>query len=138
MARSSRDSNRQSPRSLTRLSKELKPNLPKNDVAFAWFLRNLLKTEVFDFPTVWNRIPIWRVPIMKRASVRARVVALVANVGSAVADDKPGARKGRPGQPGKGNRQLVEMMFKRLDSNGDGKLSLDEFKKIGEARQGAK
>jgi hypothetical protein len=65
----------------------------------------------------------------------AAAAALALTVAPARADDE----KPKPDQPGAGQlgrRGNPERMFKRLDADGDGKLSLDEFKKIAERGQG--
>jgi hypothetical protein len=75
----------------------------------------------------------------------AGVAALALAVAPVRADDdkpkpgRPGATKpgdGKPGAGQPGRRGNPEQMFKRLDTDGDGKLSAEEFKKIAERGQG--
>jgi EF hand len=56
------------------------------------------------------------------------------------ADDKPGAGKpgaGKPGAGKPGGGMMLAKLFVKADANGDGKVSLEEFKKaIANAPQG--
>jgi hypothetical protein len=81
---------------------------------------------------------------MKRTLLLSGLAALFLAAG-AMAEDKPGQKKpGDAKRPpmgkfdGKGKGQLAEAMFKRLDADGDGKISKDEFKKFGENAPGGK
>jgi EF hand len=59
------------------------------------------------------------------------IIAVVALVTAAVADDPDKAEK----KKGKGKgRPTAEMIFKKMDADGDGKVTLEEFKKHEEAR----
>src|SRR5205823_12769641 len=72
---------------------------------------------------------------MKRWFVLAGVLALSIVVASVQGgDDKPAGGKG-PGGKGKGKGgTTAEAAFKRMDANGDGKVTLEEFKKAAESR----
>src|SRR5688572_4576666 len=65
---------------------------------------------------------------MKILITTLTAIALSASV--SLAEDKPpgGGGPGGPGGEGKRQRPNPEEMFKRLDSNGDGSISADEFK----------
>src|SRR5262245_19395130 len=66
---------------------------------------------------------------MMRLTAAALVLAMAAGVRAADGDEKkPGAR------PGFGGGNLVERMFKRLDADGNGKLTRDEVKNAGQGR----
>jgi hypothetical protein len=73
---------------------------------------------------------------MKRWFVLAGVLTLSIVAASVRGgdDDKPAQGK-RPGAKGRGKGgDMIEAAFKRMDANGDGKISLDEFKKAAEGR----
>src|SRR5712691_13070218 len=71
---------------------------------------------------------------MKRWFVLAGVLALSIVAFSVQADDEKPAAGKRPGAKGKGGDAMIEMIFKKMDANGDGKLTLEEFKKAVESR----
>src|SRR5437868_3870580 len=66
----------------------------------------------------------------------AGVLALVMAAGAS-ADDKPGARK-PGGKGGAGGGQMLLKLFEKADANGDGKVSLAEFKQAAESAPGGK
>jgi hypothetical protein len=69
---------------------------------------------------------------MKRWFVLAGVLALSMVAASVYGEDPPTPGQ-RPGAKGKGGN-AIEMAFKKMDANGDGKLTLEEFKKAVESR----
>jgi hypothetical protein len=72
---------------------------------------------------------------MKRWFVFAGALVLSMAACAVRADDeKPAAGKRLSGAKGKIGDAAVEMIFKRMDVNGDGKLTLEEFKKAVESR----
>ncbi len=69
---------------------------------------------------------------MKAIITTFGVLALAASL--SIAEDKPAG--GRPGGPGgEGKRPNPEEIFKKLDANSDGAISLDEFKAGPRAQQ---
>ena len=72
---------------------------------------------------------------MKSIITTFGVLALAASL--SIAEDKPaGGRPGGPGGPGgEGKRPNPEEIFKKLDANSDGAISLDEFKAGPRAQQ---
>src|SRR6266404_3172707 len=72
---------------------------------------------------------------MKRWFVLAGVLTLSIVVATVQGgDDQPAGGK-RPGGKGKGKGgNTVEAAFKKMDANGDGKITLEEFKKAVESR----
>ena len=67
------------------------------------------------------------------AGVAAAAAAVLALASGARADD-PKKEDAKPERPGGGAlaKLLPEMLFKKLDADGDGKITKDEFKKLGE------
>jgi hypothetical protein len=75
--------------------------------------------------------------VMKHAFILASLASVTLALGSAWADNKAGAAKPGAGKrPGKGD--MAEMAFKKMDANGDGKVTQEEFKKMAEQRPGGK
>ncbi len=67
------------------------------------------------------------------------VLALAAGPRAADGDEKKNDRPAPGQRPGGfGGGQFLEAMFKRLDADGDGKLTRDEIKKAGENRPDAR
>jgi hypothetical protein len=76
-----------------------------------------------------------------RSLVLAAVASLVLSFGVRADDkpgvDRPGARKPGAGKRGAGGGMMLAKLFEKADANGDGKVSLEEFKKaIANAPQG--
>ena len=70
---------------------------------------------------------------MKKLITTLGVLALATTI--TIAKEKPeGGRPGKPGGPD-GNRPKPEDVFKKLDANSDGAISLDEFKAGPRAQQ---
>jgi len=70
---------------------------------------------------------------MKRWFAMAGLFTLMVAVGAACGDDtKSGSKKGKNARGG------PEAVFKKMDANGDGFISLDEFKKAIESRPQSK
>jgi hypothetical protein len=68
---------------------------------------------------------------MKRWFAMAGLLVVLLIAGTAVGDDTPAAGKGKKGAKG---GQGLEAIFKKMDTNGDGYISLEEFKKAIESR----
>jgi hypothetical protein len=72
---------------------------------------------------------------MTRVMVAGLLALAVA--GGVSADDNPGAKPGA-GKAGKGNGQMLLRLLERADTNKDGKISLEEFKKFAASLPGGK
>jgi hypothetical protein len=73
-------------------------------------------------------------PMTKWLKVAAAAAAVLALAGGVRADDpkKDDPKPARPGGGGALAKLLPELLFKKLDADGDGKLTKDEFKKLGD------
>lgn len=72
---------------------------------------------------------------MKCRLALTAMLAICTTVGVNAFADDDGAKDGRPRGPRPGGPPKAEDIFKRIDSNGDGNVTLDEFKKAHERMQ---
>lgn len=79
---------------------------------------------------------------MRRIVMATALVAAMGLLAGTVAagdgDDAKPKKKFQGKGEGKGGGNFLEMMIKRADTNGDGKVSLDEFKAMAEKAPGGK